>query len=160
MAGSIQVIRRANKRRLPVPVTLYDSALNSAAYGNTAMMGDLFGDIMGAVVGKDNWDARPQWMKDIVVKPDPAKIASAAVKLVPPKLVGNVATQANKAGINLFYNTPAGQVPITPGMAEGAWSNFPAFARGASMFSEIPSWVIMAGGMGLFLLIFLQGRKH
>ncbi len=155
MNRNIRVMR--NRR---IPVVLYDTALNSAAYGNTAVMGDLFGDVMSAVVGKSNWDARPQWMKDIVVKPDPAKLAAAAVKAVPPKLVGTVAGQAQKAGINLFYNTPAGQVPITPGMTEGAWSNFPAFARASNMLGSIPSWVIMAGGIGLFILIFLQGRRR
>lgn len=158
MNPNIRVIQRVHGRRMKVPVTLYDTALNSAAYGNTAVMGDLFGDIMGAVVGKDNWDARPQWMKDIVVKPDPAKLAAAAVKAVPPKLVGTVAGQAQKAGINLFYNTPAGQVPITPGMAEGAWSNFPAFARGSAMLGGIPTWALIAGGVGLVLMIFIAKK--
>ena len=36
---------------------LYDTALNEAAYGRPAMMGDLFNDIMGAVVPK--WNDRP-----------------------------------------------------------------------------------------------------
>jgi len=147
-------IRVMRNRR--IPVVLYDTALNSSAYGNTAMMGDLFGDVMSAVVGKDNWDARPDWMKNIKVKPDPA----ALLKAVPPKVVGTVATQAQKAGINLFYRTPAGEVAITPGMAEGAWSNFPAFSRATSMLGEIPSWVVMVGGIGLFVLIFMQGRRR
>jgi hypothetical protein len=97
-------------------------------------------------------------MKDIVVKPDPVKLAAAAVKAVPPKLVGSVAGQAQKAGINLFYNTPAGQVPITPGMAEGAWSNFPVFAKGGSLLNNIPSWALIAGGVGLILLIFVAKK--
>lgn len=156
MDRNIRVLRRFNGR-LPVPVTLYDTALNNAAYGNV-QVGDFFGDVMSAVIGKDNWDARPQWMKDIVVKPDPAKMAAMAVKAVPPKLVGNVAQQAQKAGINLYYNTPAGQVPITPGMAEGAWSNFPAFARAGGALGGIPTWALIAGGIGLVLMIFVAKK--
>lgn len=151
MNRNIRVMR--NRR---IPVVLYDTALNSAAYGNTAVMGDLFGDVMSAVIGKDNWNSRPDWMKNIKVKPDPA----ALVKAVPPKVVGTVAAQAQKAGINLFYRTPTGEMQITPGMAEGAWSNFPAFARASNMLGSIPSWVIMAGGIGLFVLIFMQGRRR
>jgi hypothetical protein len=143
-------------RNRRIPVVLYDTALNSAAYGNTAVMGDLFGDVMSAVVGKDNWDARPDWMKKVKIKADPAKI----VKAVPPKVIGIVAKQAEKVGVNVFYKTPTGDMQITPDMAEGAWSNFPAFARASNMLGSIPSWVIMAGGVGLFVLIFLQGRRR
>lgn len=151
MNRNIRVMR--NRR---IPVVLYDTALNSAAYGNTAVMGDLFGDVMSAVIGKDNWDARPQWMKDIKVKPNP----SALVKAVPPKYVGMVAQRANQYGADVFYRTPAGEMQITPGMAEGAWSNFPAFSRAANMLGGIPSWVVMVGGVGLFLLVFMNARKR
>ncbi len=137
---------------------LYDTALNEAAYGRPAMMGDLFNDIMGAVVPK--WNDRPDWMKKIVVKPDPAKIAATAIKAVPPSQVGKVIGQAEKYGMNFFYNTPAGQVPVTADTAESMYGNFPAMLRGAGFASSIPTWAIMAGGVGLFVLIFMQASKR
>lgn len=149
MNRNIRVMR--NRR---IPVVLYDTALNSAAYGNTAVMGDLFGDVMSAVVGKDNWDARPDWMKKVKIKPNP----EALVKAVPPKVVGTVAREAERYGINIFYRTPAGDKQITPGMAEGAWSNFPAFSRAADMFSSIPIWVMVAGGVGLLAIVMMKGK--
>ena len=140
-----------------IPVVLYDTALNSAAYGNTAVMGDLFNDIMSAVVPK--WDERPDWMKKIVVKPDPAKIAQTAIKAVPPSAVGKVVGQAEKYGMNFFYNTPAGQVPVTAQTAESAYGNFPTMLRMQSMAGAVPSWVYIAGGVGiLFLLLFMKKK--
>ena len=152
MNRNIRVLR--NRR---VPVVLYDTALNSAAYGNTAVMGDLFNDIMGAVVPK--WNDRPDWMKKIVVKPDPAKIAETAIKAVPPSRVGKVIGQAEKYGVNLFYNTPAGQIPVTSQTAESMYSNFPAFARAHAGLSSIPTWVYLVGGLGLVLVVFMT-KKH
>lgn len=156
MDGNIQVLQKL-KRTLPVPVTLYDTALNNAAYGKPAMMGDLFNDIMGAVVPK--WDARPDWMKKIVVKPDPAKIAETAIKAVPPSQVGRVVRQAEKYGMNFFYNTPAGQMPINAQTAESAYGNFPAFMRMQSLAGGMTPWIMVAGGIGLLVLIFSQTRK-
>jgi len=152
MNRNIRVLR--NRR---VPVVLYDTALNSAAYGNTAVMGDLFNDIMGAVVPK--WNDRPDWMKKIVVKPDPAKIAETAIKAVPPSQVGKVIGQAEKYGVNLFYNTPAGQIPVTSKTAESMYSNFPALARAQAGLSSIPTWVYLVGGLGLVLVVFMT-KKH
>lgn len=137
---------------------LYDTALNAASYGNPQMMGDLFNDIMGAVVPK--WNDRPDWMKKIVVKPDPAKIAATAIKAVPPSKVGGVLRAAEQYGVNLAYNTPAGQVPITAQTAESMYGNFPTMLRGAGFASSIPTWAIMAGGVGLFVLIFMQAGRR
>ena len=134
---------------------LYDTALNEAAYGRPQMVGDLFGDVMSAVVGKENWDARPEWMKKVKIKPNP----EALVKAVPPKVVGTVARQAEKVGINIFYRTPSGDVRISPGMAEGAYSNFPAFSRAMSGLSSIPTWVYLLGGAGVALLIVSMRKK-
>ena len=134
---------------------LYDTALNEAAYGRPQMVGDLFGDVMSAVVGKENWDARPQWMKNIKVKPNPATL----IKAVPPKLVGTVARRAEQYGINTYYRTPYGDQYISPDMAEGAYSNFPAFSRAMSGLSSIPTWAYLLGGAGVVLLIVSMRKK-
>lgn len=154
MARNIRMVKLNNNRQ----AVLYDTALNEAAYGRPEMIGDLFNDIMGAVVPK--WDDRPDWMKKIVVKPDPAKIAATAIKAVPPSQVGRVVGQAEKYGMNFFYNTPAGQVPVTADTAESVYGNFPAMLRAGGFASSIPTWAIMAGGVGLFVLIFMQARKR
>lgn len=154
MNRNIRVIKRGNHAQ----GVLYDTALNEFAYGRPAMMGDLFNDIMGAVVPK--WDQRPDWMKKIVVKPDPAKIAATAIKAVPPSQVGKVVGQAEKYGMNFFYNTPAGQVPVSAQTAESMYGNFPTILKAGGFASSIPTWAIMAGGVGLFVLIFLQAKKH
>lgn len=146
------------RKRYNIPVVLYDTALNTQAYGNTVQMGDFFNDIMGAVV--PGWDSRPDWMKKIQVKPDPAKILPTVMKAVPPKMVGGVLQKANQYGFDMYYQTPGGSVPITPSLAESAYANFPAFMKAKDMFGGIPSWLIMAGGVGLFVLIFSQAKKH
>lgn len=133
----------------------YNAGVN-VAYGNIpaakAHLGDLFNDIMGAVV--PGWDARPQWMKEIVVKPDPQKLIQTAQQ-VAPQAAGNIVKAANDAGVNVFYNTPAGQIPITPGMAQGAYAGLPFMAS----VSNIPSGVWIAGGAGLLLLLVFAARK-
>ena len=136
-----------------VPYTLYDTALTELAYGQPQHMGDMFGDVMGAIVGKDNWDARPDWMKKIVVKPDPGKIFSNGVKAVPPAAVGNVVRQAEKAGLNIFYNTPAGQIPVTPETAESVYGNYPTFLKTRDVFASVPWWVYAVGAGGILLAV-------
>lgn len=154
MARNIRMMKLNNNRQ----AVLYDTALNEAAYGRPEMIGDLFNDIMGAVVPK--WNDRPDWMKKIVVKPDPAKIAATAIKAVPPSQVGKVVSQAEKYGMNFFYNTPTGQVPVTAQTAESMYGNFPALMRMRDLAGGIPSWAIMVGGIGLFVMIFLQAKKR
>lgn len=141
-------------RRLKTPAVIYDTALNELAYGRPQMMGDFFGDVMSAVVGKDNWDARPDWMKKIQVKPNPA----ALIKAVPPQYVGTAARYAQQYGVDTYYKTPYGNVQITPEMMQGAYSNFPAFSRAMQGFSAIPMWMYLVGGAGL-LMILLSSRK-
>ena len=136
-------------RRGAIPFTLYDTALTEMAYGKPQQMGDLFGDIMGAVVGQKNWDARPTWMKNMQVKPDPSKLLSTAAKVLPPKMVGRVVGQANQAGFDMFYNTPAGSIPITQETAEGIYSNYPAFLKTRDVFASVPWWVYAVGGLGI-----------
>lgn len=141
-----------------IPVTLYDTALAEMAYGNTQLMGDLFGDIMGAVVGKENWDARPAWMKNVRVKPNPTTIFQQAAKIVPPKAVGSIVRQAEQHGFNMYYRTPAGEMPVTAETAESIYGNYPAFLRAKETFGAIPLWVYLAGGIGL-LLLFMKRKK-
>ena len=141
-----------------IPVTLYDTAMNMSAYGQPQLMGDLFGDIMGAVVGKDNWNARPDWMKKIQVKPDPAKIFSQAVKAVPPRQVGNVVRQAGNYGLDMFYKTPVGNMPITPETAEGIYGNYPAYLTTKDVFSSVPMWVYLIGGAGILFAFMRHGK--
>lgn len=135
---------------------LYDLAKAEMNYGKPQMMGDLFGDVMGAVIGKENWDARPDWMKNIKVKPNPA----ALMRAVPPQYVGRAAQYAQNYGVNTYYRTPAGDVQITPGMMQDAYTNFPMFSRALSGFSSIPMWVYLAGGVGLAVLLMSKTRKH
>lgn len=156
MDRNIRTFTKLNNRRLNVPVTLYDTALNSAAYGNTAVMGDLFNDIMGAVV--PSWDNRPDWMKKIVVKPDPSKIAQTAIKAVPPSQVGKVVGAAEKYGMNFFYNTPAGQIPVTAQTAESMYGNFPAMLQMRNLASGFPMWAMVAGA-GILLFFIVRSRK-
>lgn len=132
-----------------VPYALYDTALTELAYGKPVQMGDMFGDVMGAIVGKDNWDARPEWMKNIKVKPDPAKLFSTAAKVLPPKLIGKAVGQANNAGFDMFYNTPAGQIPVTPEFAEGVYGNYPTYLKTRDIFASVPWWVYAVGGLGI-----------
>lgn len=135
---------------------LYDLAKAELNYGKPQMMGDLFGDVMGAVVGKENWDARPQWMKNIKVKPNP----TALMRAVPPQYVGRAAQYAQNYGVNTYYRTPAGDVQITPGMMQDAYSNFPMFSRALSGFSNIPVWVYAVGGVGILVLLMSMKRKR
>lgn len=150
-----------------VPYTVYDTALTNFAYGNftprrkksryAGGLGDLFGDIMGAVVGKENWDARPDWMKNVQVKPDPATLFKAASKVVSPKKVGQIVGQANQAGFNMFYRTPAGQIPVTPEFAEGVYGNYPTYLSAREAFGSVPTWVYLLGAGGI-LFAFMKRK--
>jgi len=151
MNRNIRVIKSGNNRQ----AVLYDTALNELAYGRPAMIGDLFGDVMSAVVGKSNWDARPDWMKNIKIKPNPAAI----IKAVPPQYVGKVASTAQQYGINTYYKTPYGDMQVTPDMLQSAYSNFPAFSRTMQGLSDIPTWAYVAGGLGLVLFLFAAKKK-
>lgn len=146
----------ANGGRAPLSVVLYETAQAESAYG-TPQLGDLFNDIMGAVV--PGWDDRPQWMKDIKVKPDPKKIIEQATKVVPPKQVKKVVETAEQAGVNIFYQTPAGDVPVTGYLAEQMYGNYPVLAKArqaAGALGDVP-WYVWAGG-GTLLLLMLTRR--
>lgn len=146
----MRVIRTASRKR-PYSMYNYDLVNLHKDYGNP-QMGDLFNDIMGAVVPK--WNDRPDWMKSIKINPDPIKLAQTAAKVLPPKEVGRVVDQAAKYGVNLAYKTPAGQVPITGNMVAGGYQNFPAIASSGQAIGNIPTWAYLAGGAGIILLVF------
>lgn len=145
--------------RKPVTMTNYYNAGVQASYGNLREaqleLGDLFNDIIGAVV--PGWDQRPEWMKKIVVKPDPAKLVTMAQK-VAPNAAGDIVSAANKAGLNVFVNTPAGQVPVDPYSAQAMYSGYPMFAQAQSALGSVPSVVWIAGGVGVLALILLAKR--
>lgn len=134
----------------------YELSKLYTSYGNP-QMGDLFNDIMGAIVPK--WDDRPDWMKKIQIKPDPLKLAQTAAKVVPPKEVGRVVDQAAQYGINLAYKTPAGSVPITGGMVASGYQNLPVMASFAQGMAAVPTWAYVAGGIGVLLLVVTAVKK-
>lgn len=149
-------MRRAHRAAFRnIPMSVYETAMNSSAYGPqaTAQMGDLFNDIMGAVV--PGWDKRPDWMKKIQVKPDPARIVQSVQQVIPPKEAGRVLQTVNRYGFDLAYKTPTGAVPITPEMLQSGYSNLPMISRVSSAISAIPWWVYVAGG-GLVLVVLLK----
>lgn len=133
----------------------YDYRLARRQYG-TPVVGDLFNDVMASVV--PGWDNRPEWMKKIQVKPDPARLLQTATKIVPPSAVGGVVKTANQYGFDLWYRTPAGNVPVSPAMAESFYGNYPAFARFQQGLSNIPGWVYL-GGAGVVLLLIGLSRR-
>lgn len=156
MPTAMRVRRRPVLKTRTGNIYSYDLANLYKDYGNP-QMGDLFNDIMGAVV--PNWDKRPDWMKKIRVKPDPAKLVQTAAKVLPPKEVGRVVNQAAKYGIDLKYKTPAGEVPITGNMIAQGYGNFPAIAQFTDKMKAVPTWVYMAGGVGLVLIVFMAAKK-
>lgn len=147
-----------NYRRSPTTQNYYNAGV-LVAYGNMreakAQLGDLFNDIMGAVV--PGWDQRPDALKQIVIKPDPAKLIQMA-RDVAPNAAGQIVQAANANGLRVFYNTPAGQVPVTPQTAQSLYAGYPMFAQASSALGNIPTWAWIAGAGGLFALIILTRR--
>lgn len=133
----------------------YQLAETYWAYGRDARpregLGDMFGDIMGTII--PGWDSRPEWMKKLVVKPDPAKLLQTASRVVPPKQAGAAIDAANKAGFNFFMNTGAGQVPITGAGVQHAMQYGGGYLNFGNAVSSIPVWVYAAGGVLVLALI-------
>lgn len=148
--------------RAPAPfsATNYYNAGVMVAYGKTneaaAELGDLFNDVMGAIV--PGWDQRPDWMKRIAVKPDPTKLLQAAQR-VAPQAGAQVVSAANRYGFNIYANTPAGQVMVSPEMAQGMYQGMPFLARAQSAFESVPGWVWAVGAGGVVLLFVAMKRK-
>lgn len=129
--------------------TQYYNAGVLTAYGQTeqarAQLGDLFNDVMGAIV--PGWDQRPEALKRIVVKPDANRLLQAAQR-VAPGAGSQVVTAANKYGFGIYTNTPAGQIEVTPGMAQGMYQGSQWYARAKSAISDVPGWVWVVAGVG------------
>jgi hypothetical protein len=120
------------------------------------VLGDLFNDIMGAIV--PGWESRPDWMKKIQIKPDPNKLVQAAVKVAPqtaPKIIG----AAEQAGLNVYVQTPTGAVPVTPWTAELAAQGYGLYTRTKTAIGEIPGWVWLLGGGVLLIVLMPRGRR-
>lgn len=139
---------RSSNRVIPLKVLQHAEVLQ--AIGRSDQVGDLFNDIMGIIPG---WDQRPDWMKQIRIKPDPAKIVSAVSKVVPPAKAAQAVETANNYGFDFFYRTPGGNVPITPGMVASGYGNFPMFSRVQDTLSSIPWYVYAAGGVLLLVVL-------
>lgn len=143
-----------------VSPTNLDRATIYMQYGNhhgaKAELGDLFNDIMGAVV--PGWSERPQALKNLQLKVDPAK-ALAAVQKIAPGAGGQAVSAANAAGLNVYANTPAGKVLITPEMAQGAYKNYPMYTEAMEVAGSIldsPMTLLAIGGIGLGLFLMLK----
>jgi hypothetical protein len=123
-------------------------------------LGDFFNDIMGAVV--PGWDQRSEALKNIKLKVDPNKVLAAANKLA-PGAGGQAVRAANAAGLDVYVDTPAGRVLVTPEMAQGAYAGYPMYTRAQSMiggmFSAVPLWVWLAGAGGVVVLFGMRGRS-
>ncbi|MGH3053353.1 MAG: hypothetical protein ACRDL7_00055 [Gaiellaceae bacterium] len=148
----------------PVGVEAFNRAQVQMDYGNTKAaqheLGDLFNDIMGAVV--PGWDQRSDALKDIKIKADPAKILQAAQKIA-PGAGGDAVRAANAAGLNVFVDTPGGPVLVTPEMAQGLYANYPMYTKARGLFDSVMNLggimsptMLLAGGavaFGLYLMM-------
>lgn len=159
--GSIITVPRTRRQvaRGLVPYTLYDTALSQMAYGQFShapgRLGDFFGDIMGAVVGKENWDARPDWLKKVKLKVPPGKVAEKVVKTF-PNAAGKVVDAVNRAGGEIYYRTPVGDVLVDRETAQSGYSNYPTFLKTQDIFGSIPVWVYALGAGGILLAFTLR----
>lgn len=147
----VTMIRLPNGRRQRLlPIALYDSALTAAAYGKQVPhLGDLFNDIVGAIV--PGWDQRPDWMKKIQVKPDPVKLLQTAQKFVPPSQIQKILGIGQQYGIQPYY----GGVPISPEAGAAAYQ----YGDIAASLASVPTWIYLAGGGVLLLLVMGSARR-
>lgn len=143
-----------------VSPTNLDRATVYMQYGNVGgarhELGDLFNDIMGSIV--PGWDERPQVLKDLRLKVDPNKVLNAAQKLA-PGAGGKIVQAANAAGLDVWVNTPAGPVLVSPEMAQGAYANYSYYTQAQSAVSGIfssPMTLLAVGGIGLGLFLMLK----
>lgn len=160
--------RRRKKRSwlFGAPPEVGVEALNRAQsymeYGNPgaakAELGDLFNDIMGAIV--PGWDMRPQALKDIRLKADPNKLMAAAQKLA-PGAGAQAVRAANAAGLDVYVDTPAGPVLVTPEMAQGVYANYAYYTKARSAFDSVTNnlpMIAMLGGGALLLFMVMKRR--
>lgn len=137
----------------------FDRATVYMQYGDTegarAELGDLFNDVMGAIV--PGWDQRPDYLKNLRLKVDPNKILNAAQKIA-PGAGGDAIRAANMAGLDVYVDTPGGRVLMTPELAQGIYKNYPMYTQAQGFLSGItssPMTMVAIGGvaLGLFLML-------
>jgi len=143
------------------PETIGVEAFNRAKahmdYGNPgaakAELGDFFNDIMGTIV--PGWDSRPEFLKNIVIKPDADKILSAVQK-VAPNAGADIVKAANKAGFGVYVNTPGGQIEVSPTNAQNFYGMYPFLTKAQGAMGSVPTWIWIAGGVGILGLFLLR----
>ena len=161
---TLSLVSVGRRGKVGVPIAFYDTALTESAYGNP-QLGDLFGDLMGSVVGEENWEARPQWMKDIKLKVDPAKVIETAARVVAPKAVSKVVAQAQKVGVTVrMKDRRTGRSrTLTPATAGATWSavstGYPLYSAIRKTAADIPIWAYIAGGGAVLLVVVMAMRK-
>ena len=121
--------------------------------GAKALLGDLFNDVMGAIV--PGWAERPQALKNIVIRPDPAKIIER-VQQIAPNAGRQVVQAANANGMGIFVNTPGGQVEVTPENAQSLYGIYPFVTRAQTALGAVPTWIWFAGGVGVLALVMMR----
>lgn len=138
-------------------VEAYNRAKAHMDYGNPgaarAELGNFFDDVMGAIV--PGWDSRPDFLKNITVRPDADKIL-AAVHKVAPNAGADIVKAANKAGFGIYVNTPGGQIEVSPTNAQNFYGMYPFISRAQGAVGSVPMWVWIAGGVGILGFFFLR----
>lgn len=147
-----------------VGVEAYNRSQAYMDYGNAEgaqhELGDLFNDIVGAIV--PGWDQRPAALKSIVLKPDMDKVMQTAQR-VAPGAARQIVEAANANGMNVYVNTPGGQITVTPDNADFYYKNYAFLTRtqgvltgaydAVSAMSPM-TWLAIGGiGLGLFLMM-------
>lgn len=146
----------------PIGVQQYYNAGVEVAYGNTgaahAQLGDLFNDIMGAVV--PGWDQRPEALKQIKVRLDPQKVFQSVKRVLPPAQAGRVAETMRAQGVNVDYRG----VSVTPETIQAAYDAgglYAAYQAGgvSGALQVVPTWVWVAGAVGAGAVLITLSRR-
>lgn len=144
-----------------IGIEAYNRAQTQMLYGNPgaaqAELGDLFNDIMGAIV--PGWASRPDALKKIVLKPDANKIMETAQRIA-PNAGADIVRAANANGLQVYVNTPAGQINVSPETAQTYYGNYQFLTRAQDAFGSLASamspttlMIMAAAGFGLFLML-------
>lgn len=120
----------------------------SATQATPASSSDSFWSPFEAITNL--WNSRPEALRKIRVRVDPAKVAQAASKVLPPGQVGKAVDYARRMGIDPSYLTQFGEVPITGDMAQYGYQ-----AR-AIDWSEYLPWILGAGAAVVLLPMLLK----
>jgi hypothetical protein len=98
------------------------------------------------------WNNRPEALRKIRIRVSPTKVAQAASKVLPPEKVNEVVEYARRMGIDPFYLSRYGEVPITGDMAAYGYRSQ------AIDWSEYLPWILGAGAAVVLLPMVLKGR--